>query len=72
MKIRTFEEMQLVELFLTIIESTGTSKKLREKLHAAIIGDLTRYTGLSEEEALQLWREKFRGVGSDRAAKMLL
>ena len=26
MKIRTFEEMQLVELFLTMVESTGTSQ----------------------------------------------
>ena len=71
-KIRAFEGMQLVELFLTMVESTGTSAKLRDKLMQQIHDDLKKYGGLHEKDALQTWRDKFRGVGSDRAAKMLL
>ena len=71
-KIRAFEGMQLVELFLTMVESTGTSKKLHDKLMKQILDDLKKYAGLNEKDALQTWRDRFRGVGSDRAAKMLL
>ena len=66
-RIRIFEGMQLVELFLTMGESTGTSENLREKLHYVIIAYLTKYIGLNEDKELKLWQEIFRGGGSDRA-----
>ena len=36
-----------------------------------IIKDITKYTGLNQEDALTLWNMMLRGVGSDRANKML-
>ena len=71
-KIRALEDLRLVELFLTMVESTGTSEKLAEMLYTAIVEDIMKFTGITKDDALKVWNEKLRGVGSDRAAKMLL
>ena len=61
----------LVEHLLTMVQSTGTSEDLAEKMQKQIIKDITKYTGLNREDAVTLWNMMLRGVGSDRANKML-
>ena len=70
-KTRTFEGMMLVEHLLTMIQSNGTSEDLARKMQNSIIGDITRYVGLNRNEAVKSWNVMLKGVGSDRAAKMI-
>ena len=37
----------------------------------SIIGDITRYVGLNWNDAVTSWNLMLKGVGSDRAAKMI-
>ena len=66
-KTRSFEGLMLVEHLLTMVQSTGTSEDLAEKMQNKIIEDISKYTGLNREDAVTLWNMMFRGVGSDRA-----
>ena len=70
-KTRTFEGMMLEEHLFMMIQSNGTSEDLAKKMQNSIIGDITRYVGLNRNDAVKSWNLMLKGVGSDRAAKMI-